>query len=1124
MGWALAERPDAGLHHEPRTAILMDVRGQGSGDAFPAADDASSARPPLLGRERELRELESAAQAACGGRGGCCLIVGEPGIGKTRLASELEQALGEQMRSAWGRCWENSGAPPFWPWAAVVRSLATQLDDAELAARLDGGEQWLAPLIPDLAHRLAAGRTAAPLDSDHARFAVLDALRAFLQACALDRPLLVLLDDIHVADKLSLLALRHLVRELGDSQILVVATMRDQQAEEDAAALLAEIAAVGAVIRLGGLDADDLARLIEYRSGSTPPAALLRSVQSASGGNPFFTDETIRLLIAEGGGLRPETLPLPESVRSLVRRRLEMLPAASREVLRIGAVIGQRFAMATVQRIAGGDGARLLEGLDAARAAGLVITPLDSPASIRFSHGLVREAIYADLDAAERVALHHAVGQALEQRYAGIVEPHLAELAHHFTVAASGGVDVAKAIDYARRAGLAALAAHAYEQASRLLGQTLELIEHEPPDPVRRGALLVALGRAYVRRGDPRSRSTLLEAAAGARALDDAELFAEVALAFGSFALSPGNVDAELIELLEEGIARTSERSVRARLLSRLALALYWAPEAAARREQLVERAVALAREVDDREALAVVLGHAVLALRGPDTAEQELVWCREALAIPGLDAQLAVTILSARIDRLLESSDLAEADAAIEALARVAAEQREPRGLAFAPVQRARRALIDGRFAEAQQLMEQALRIGAGQQDSTIPVVMAGQRFVMRWLQGRPDESEAELRALVSALPMMHVWTQALATTMADRDKAEARNLFERHARGGFADVPRDALWLITLSLAAEACWKLADQDSAAVLTRLLEPYRHRTAVSPSAGYTAPVARFLGLLAATLGERERAGALLREALAAATACGARPVQAMILLDLATVLGTPKYAGEAASLARELGSLGVFERAEALAQSAPAAAAERTLVREGEVWTLARAGRPPIRVRDAKGVRHLAALLANPGVEFAAIELAREADGARGGQRAAAAGLHANGAGSAGPALDAEAKRAYRARVEDLREEVMEAEEFNDPERAARAREELAFIAAELSAAMGLGGRDRPQGSDVERARVNVTRALRTAIKRITQLDPELGGELDRRVRTGTFCSLQPDPRQPSAWRVDAGR
>jgi hypothetical protein len=187
------------------------------------------------------------------------------------------------------------------------------------------------------------------------------------------------------------------------------------------------------------------------------------------------------------------------------------------------------------------------------------------------------------------------------------------------------------------------------------------------------------------------------------------------------------------------------------------------------------------------------------------------------------------------------------------------------------------------------------------------------------------------------------------------------------------------------------------------------------------------------------------------------------------------------------------------------------------------VWTFELAGRP-VRVRDSKGIRHLAELLSQPGVDIHALDLVQGA-GARAGAVSAAAASDAgltvgDAAVGTGAALDGPAKAAYKRRIEDLREEVEEAVQWGDPERAARAREEIEFIARELAAAVGLGGRDRPQASDAERARVNVTRAIKTAVRKLAAQDAELGAELEATVHTGLFCRHDPDPRRPLRWQV----
>jgi non-specific serine/threonine protein kinase len=182
----------------------------------------------------------------------------------------------------------------------------------------------------------------------------------------------------------------------------------------------------------------------------------------------------------------------------------------------------------------------------------------------------------------------------------------------------------------------------------------------------------------------------------------------------------------------------------------------------------------------------------------------------------------------------------------------------------------------------------------------------------------------------------------------------------------------------------------------------------------------------------------------------------------------------------------------------------PAQPRTASLHREGDVWTLA-CGDELTRIKDTKGVAYLAELLRHPGREFHALDLGGQ-DEARG--------------GDAGEMLDADARRAYKRRLEELREELSEAEEFNDRGRIERLREEMEMLAGELTRASGLGGRVRKAGSDAERARLNVTRAVRATIKKILADCPILGGHLDRSVQTGIFCAYEPDPAFPLQWTV----
>jgi hypothetical protein len=193
-----------------------------------------------------------------------------------------------------------------------------------------------------------------------------------------------------------------------------------------------------------------------------------------------------------------------------------------------------------------------------------------------------------------------------------------------------------------------------------------------------------------------------------------------------------------------------------------------------------------------------------------------------------------------------------------------------------------------------------------------------------------------------------------------------------------------------------------------------------------------------------------------------------------------------------------------------------AAGTSARLVQEGEYWAFHYAGETA-RLRDSKGLRYLARLLRNPGQELHALDLVVGDGGAAVGRRPEPE-LNRIGAGDAGAMLDPQAKAAYRRRLEDLREEIDEATVFNDLVRAERAQQEMDFLLAELSAAVGLGGRDRKAASDAERARQSVTRAIKSAVERLGEVHVPLGDHLRTTVRTGIFSSYMPDPRAPITW------
>jgi hypothetical protein len=518
-------------------------------------------------------------------------------------------------------------------------------------------------------------------------------------------------------------------------------------------------------------------------------------------------------------------------------------------------------------------------------------------------------------------------------------------------------------------------------------------------------------------------------------------------------------------------------------------------------------------RALADRT-LAFALAQGFVALWGPDTVTRGLPISAEALELCERtnDVELAMQVRLWRIALLLELDDPARADEEIgEALAN-ARRLGQPRMLVYDPLHRAMAAYRRGDLDAAERCTADAAAQARAVPGSPTPLIADEQTFLLYRTLGRQAELEGLVRKNADRLPAMRRWRCGLALVLAELGREdEARRELEHLAANDFAEIPRDTLWLVGMTLLAELCALLGDRPRAQRLYELLVPYDGRNVVAMGGAYVGPVARYLGLLAMTLGEAERALGHLETARSAADRMGARPTIVLTALDTAEMLARRNAPGDA-TRARALIDGIVHDAARQRMAGALARAAElrdrldraagpggddgevspqATLRREQDVWRLDYEGRSVVLV-DAKGLLHLAALLANPGKRIAAVTLAGD-----GGDLPAAASLD-----------DA------RARADELREELEEARANNDPERIALAGESLAALAAELSETAV------PTGPAAERARLNVTRAIRTAIGRIAEQEPELGHVLQASIRTGATCVYEPDPGVLLLWEV----
>jgi tetratricopeptide (TPR) repeat protein len=1129
---------------------------------LPSEPPAGSPHGLFVGRERELAELAGALDAARTGRGGLYLLSGEPGIGKTRLAERCaDVAAARGFAVLWGRCWESGGAPTYWPWVQVLRGAVQGCNAPALLQAASRIVAHLGQFVPELAPDLPASGWAPDLPFDtpeQARVVLFDAVQTVLATLASERPLLVILDDLHAADESSLLLLQYLARELQQSAALILATHRDWEMHRAPAMrrLLGGLARTSQHLPLHGLAEPEVARFMEAGArGAVQPRSLVSAVHRTTGGNPFFLQEVVRLLETRGHYEAPpqpvdEPLGVPLRVRETVRRRLESLSGRCSAMLPVAAVVGHEFDRVVLGQVCGVSSEPLLSLLDEAVGAGVLVHL--GGHRYKFSHGIIREALCDAIPAGERARVHARVGEVLESRSPSDPDAHLVELAHHFGEAAQGGADPAKAVTYARRAAQHALQRLAFEEAVAQFQRALLAFDLDPQGELSvRAELLLSLGAAQRRAGEAdAARETFAHAAALARRLCSADMLARAALGFGGIGRERISVDHDWIALLEEALVALRDRdsTLRARVQACLAMALYWSdgPE---RRDALSRDAVAMARRLGDTATLAFALDFRLKAVWRPGGVEERLATADEilSLALPNGDRHLELEARRWKVVSLLERGDVVAADREIAAVTRIAEEMRDPLYRWQSLVWRAMRAGLDGAFARAEEFAGEALAAGERVQSHVSTPVYLGQLFGLRWLQGRLGELTDALRALVDEGVTAPAYRVGLAQAAAQRgDITLARRELDFLAAGGFAILPHDSARLSILVALAEVVAAVEASEHAETLYEELLPYaRLNVVLGPALGSFGAASRYLGVLAAAAGRLDDAERHLTDALELNLRMGARGWLACTQADLAAVLLRRGASGDAERAADLRDS--AMKTAEALdmpvlrgqlralaaltpAPVAPAAASTLScrLVHEGDFWTVSFDGTTS-RVRDAKGMRYLRVLLARPGQEFHVLALVADIEGARDGSPSPVRmsdatlehlGMHRSAADDSGLVLDAQARASYRRRLADLEAEREEAEAANDPGRRDRAAAELEFLERELASAVGLGGRLRRAGSPAERARVSVTRALRAAIARMAKADPALGRHLDSTVRTGTFCSYAPDPRVPASWEL----
>jgi tetratricopeptide (TPR) repeat protein len=1043
------------------------------------------AHNPFVGRSRELAELRAGLDDAAASRGRLFLISGEPGIGKTRLAEELSaRAAARGMRVVWGRCWQGAGRPAYWPLAQALNAALASAPDSS-AKKIAREIAHLMPGLSVARHpRPRAGSPPAISDPEQTRLMLFDAVARMFDALSTRVPMLVVFDDLQDTEHASWLMLRHAARALAGARVMFLAAYREQEVRHDPALALviADLLRGATHIGLGGLSRAEVGEFVETSAGHAANRALVSRLHSTTGGNPFFVTEVVRTLAHSGAleGGRAGALEIPGTVRASIRGRVLALPGEPVAVLSAAAALGDLFDLETLRRVADRAVAALLPVIDAAVKAGVVVSVAGGANSYRFAHSLMREAMYEDLDAGERMRLHQRCLEVLEERYRAEPELHLDQLAHHAVAAAAVG-DREKAIDYASRAGDAAYAAAAFERAAGHFRAALELLEQDGADAARAAAMLERLGGALAitEFEQPRGIECLERAAniyeSAGRAVDGARVRARLALmlstrapamniarameqyrraerVLGRLADSPSQVwmycglanTAMHAQRLGEGMA-AAERATE--IATRLGDERLWLQAAARRADQLFlagrfAQSLALAedawRRADRIDDLAGAFeaawsgGYFMMTLWNPRAARR---WLERELGRP----RLAGAEYHRQI--LLQQSafccvflgELGRARALLE---------RAPRALVggFLDLyegnwERAEEALDEGRLAvrnagsrdlelvhcyfesvvlraraaaeRARELIAHALALSAEAGALPFELHLRAEAALLDFSAGREAEGivqAAELRARIPAGEELYGLGGRTALAIALAEMAAGR---EADAASGLA---------AALAVFRRCALPWEQTQAHLVCARMLARREQRAAAAAHLDAAAEIYRRYGASARFLEQIE----------------SERPRKPGAARNGAAPAGTARNGGAEPRIEAE---------SVTNSNSKWEGKSEGSWSAEGEYWSIVYDG-ARIRLRDTKGLRYIAALLACPGTPLAAIELVR------------------NGAGG----ID------------------------------------------------GNGGRSR------ERARLSVTKNIRGAVARIRSLQPALGRHLATSIHTGYACVY--DPERPVGWRV----
>ena len=854
---------------------------------------------PIVGRELELGEVKASLAAARAGRGAVLLVAGEPGIGKTRFLREVAaRAQNEGALALVGRSYDSEGMPPYLPFTeALYEYLQTRSLD-ELRSQLGDNGPEVAMVVRGLHARLPDLAHAQVLDPAQDRYRLFESVADFVLRVARSNTsgAVLCLDDLHWADKPSLLLFQHLARKVAQARLVLIATYRpvELDARHPLSDVLAELSREHLYRRLllPSLSPQEVQTLIAQQTGVAATTVVAEAIYRGTEGNPFFVKEVVRHLSSEGWNLADPTTSaiewsIPEGVRQVIGKRLSRLSPEAHRLLQAGAVLGEGFTFDVLEPVAGADaraGTDLVDALEESLGAGLL---REEAGGYHFTHALVRECLYTELSLPRRQRLHLHAAEAIERVHGRNVESHLSEIANHFVQAMPASAPQ-RALAYARRAGERAQTVFAYEEAVKFYESALRVLDvsavRETPE---RCDLLLALSEAQMSLGEPRRVANSL----AAEAFAIAETIADRGRASKACRIvlealhrdAPRNTETLEWRMWADradhyAAPDTAERAYADVSLARAALRV--GDRAAG--IKLLERALALARQLDDAELLFTCAWQAIYNELTPEhwrravsLAEEFATRSRE-----GVRSRTVGQILEMCGAGLFAKGDRAGAERAWQDLSEVAARTRDAFTEINAMSYQGLIATVDGRLAEAVQTAHRMIARGEELGTPGVAAQFAQGRCGRAFLYLGFAEELRELGGPTAYWPFKAPLAAYCGRTI------EARSLLQQTLNSYTSDDSLLAEPIFILGMQLDAAEVVEDAEAIRAISRALED----SPVASPFGFVTTFARHLGAAAALDGDRETARSSYERALRETAQLGFRPEQALIHLQLAELL------------------------------------------------------------------------------------------------------------------------------------------------------------------------------------------------------------------------------------------